>query len=126
VGGRFGDVPPLRTDRFEAYMENSPFDWIVFGPDASQIAFFGFAETIPAGTSVEDLISQSVGTPDVPCGSERITLDGQPGRFDVCGQGLSIAVVIAGDRAYVFIQGRGSNAKDLMVAQLSTVQLPTP
>ena len=60
------------------------------------------------------------------CEPEPITIDGQPGQFDVCGDGLSIAVVIVGDRAYVFLQGRGSDAKDLMLAQLSTVQLPTP
>ena len=61
-----------------------------------------------------------------PCESELITIDGQPGRFDVCGDGWSDAVVIVGDRAYGFIQGRGSVMKDLMLAQLSTVQLPTP
>ena len=107
-------------------LKDNALDWIVFGPVGSEIAFFGFAETIPAGTSVDDLIRQSVGTPDVPCESELITIDGQPGRFDVCGQGLSIAIVIVGDRAYAFLGGRGSNAKDLMLAQLSTVQLPAP
>jgi hypothetical protein len=127
----------FETDRFERSAEEelatTPLDWIVFGPDGrSQIGFWGFAETIPAGTSVDDIISQSVGTKDpsgVPfpaCESEPITIDGQPGRFDVCGDSVSIAVVIIGDRAYVFVQGRGSVEKDLMLAQLSTVQLPTP
>jgi hypothetical protein len=107
-------------------LKNNALDWIMFGPAASQIGFWAFAETIPAGTSVDDIISQSVGTPDVPCESEPITIDGQPGRFDVCGDGASIAVVIVGDRAYVFLNGRGSVTKDLMLALLSTVQLPTP
>jgi hypothetical protein len=132
------------TDRFEAEagrvigeptiqkLESNALDWIVFGPDGYQIGFWGFAETIPAGTSVDDIISQNVGTEDpigVPlptCESEPTTIDGQPGRFDVCGDSVSIAVVIIDDRAYVFIQGRGSVTKDLMLAQLSTVQLPTP
>ena len=105
---------------------NTPVDVIVLGPEGYQIAWFGFAVTVPAGTSVDDIISQSVGTKTVPCESESITIDGQPGRFDVCGEGHSIAVVIVGDRAYVFIQGRGSVEKDLMLATLSTVQLPTP
>jgi hypothetical protein len=119
------------TDRFDAekpapgLSENTPLDLIVLGPAGSQIAFFGFAETIPAGTSVDDVISQSGGISGVQCESEPIMIDGQPGRFDVCGYD-SIAVVIVGDRAYVFINGRGSMAKDLMKAQLSTVQLPTP
>ncbi len=110
----------------------APIDSIVLGPDGSQIAFSAFAETIPAGTSVDDIISQSVGTKDpfgVPlpaCELEPITIDGQPGRFDVRGDAVSIAVVTIGDRAYVFIQGYGSITKDLMLAQLSTVQLPTP
>jgi hypothetical protein len=109
----------------------TPLDTFVMGANNCQIAFDGFAETIPAGTSVDDVISESVGTEDplgVPlpaCESEPITLDGQPGRFDVCGDSVSLAVVIVGDRAYVFVQGRGSVAKDLMLAQLSTVQLPT-
>ena len=113
-------------------LATTPLDRIVLGPDGSQIAFFGFAAAVPVGTSVDDVISQGVGTKDpsgVPlpaCESEPITIDGQPGQFDVCGEGLSIAVVIVGDRAYVFIQGRGSVMKDLMLAQLSTVQLPTP
>jgi hypothetical protein len=119
------------TDRFDAEQpapgrsENTPVDLIVLGPAGSQIAFFGFAETIPTGTSVDDVISQSGGISGVPCESEPIMIDGQPGRFDVCGYD-SIAVVIVGDRAYVFINGRGSMAKDLMRAQLSTVQLPAP
>jgi hypothetical protein len=102
------------------------------GPDGSQIAFFAFAETIPAGTSVDDIISQSVGTKDpngVPlpaCESEPITIDGQPGRFDVCGDAISMAVVTIGDRAYVFIQGWGSITKDLMLAELSTVRSRRP
>jgi hypothetical protein len=120
----------FETDRrmFEAELgrENTPLDWIVLGPDGYKIGFWGFAETIPTGTSVDDVISQSVGSPDDPCEPEPITIDGQPGRFDVCGDGMSIAVVIVGDRAYVFTQGRGSDTKDLMLAQLSTVQLPTP
>ena len=45
-------------------MTTTPLDWIVFGPDGYQIGFWGFAETIPAGTSVDDIISQSVGTED--------------------------------------------------------------
>ena len=119
------------TDRFDAekpapgLSENTPVDLIVLGPAGSQIAFFGFAETIPAGTSVDDIISQSAGISGVSCESEPIMIDGQPGRFDVCGND-SIAVVIVGDRAYVFINGRGSMAKDLMTAQLSTVRLPAP
>ena len=118
------------TDLWATLPESTPtpLDEIVYGADPCVIGFWGFAETIPVGTSVDDIISQSVGTahsrPD--CEPEPITIGGQPGRFDVCGDGLSIGVVIVGDRAYVFIQGRGSVTKDLMLAQLSTVQLPTP
>jgi hypothetical protein len=115
------------TDQFEGMeIENGPLDLIVVGPDGSQIAFFGFAETIPAGSSVDDIIRQSVGGPTDACNSEPITIDGQPGRFDVCGDGLGIAIVIVGDRAYVFLNGRGSDARNLMLAFLSTVQLPKP
>jgi hypothetical protein len=103
----------------------TPLDYIVYGADPCVIGFMGFAATVPAGTSVDDVISQGVGAPTA-CESEPITIDGQPGRFDVCGDSLSIAVVIVGDRAYVFINGRGSDAKGLMLATLSTVQLPTP
>ena len=110
----------------EEELATTPLDLIVYGADPCVIGFTAFAETIPAGTSVDDVISHSVGAPTVPCESEPITIDGQPGRFDVCGDGLSIAIVIVEDRAYVFLQGRGSVAKDLMLAQLSTVQLPTP
>jgi hypothetical protein len=113
------ETSPLST------MENTPLDWIMIGPEGSIIGFWAFAEKIPAGTSVDDVISESVGDPDEPCESEPMLIDGQPGRFDVCGEGMSIAVVIVGDRAYVFVQGRGSVTKDLMLAQLSTVQLPT-
>jgi hypothetical protein len=134
----------FETDRFDAEagrvigtptiqkLDSNALDWIMFGPDGSEIGFWGFAETIPAGTLVDDIISQSVGTEDplgfpLPaCESEPIMIDGQPGRFDVCGDSLSIAVVIVGDRAYVFLQGRGSVTKDLMMAQLSTVKLPAP
>jgi hypothetical protein len=115
------------TDQFEGLeTENGPLDLIVFGPDDCQIGFFGFAETIPAGTSVDDIISQSVGGATDECEPEPITIDGQPGRLDVCGDGLSIAIVIVDDRAYAFLNGRGTDAKDLMKALLSTVQLPTP
>ena len=122
------------TDHWGTLPESTltPLDSLVIGAQNCEIVFNGFAETIPGGTSVDDVISQSVGTEDplgVPfptCESEPITIDGQPGRFDVCGDNVSLAVVIVGDRAYVFIQGRGSVAKDLMLAQLSTVQLPTP
>jgi hypothetical protein len=136
--GQAGRDFAFGTDRFDTEagrvtgeltiqkLKNNALDWIIFGPAASQIGFWAFAETIPAGTSVDDVISQSVGTPDARCESEPITIDGQPGRFDVCGDGVSIAVVIVGDRAYVFLNGRGSVTKDLMLAQLSTVQLPTP
>jgi hypothetical protein len=124
-GALLANPPPFGTDQFAAFLENTPLDWIVFGPDCCQILFLGIAATVPAGTSVDDIISQTVGT-QAPCESEPITIDGQPGRFDVCGENESTAVVTVGDRAYVFDQGRGSVAKDLMMAQLSTVQLPTP
>jgi hypothetical protein len=116
------------TDQWETLPENTPtpLDTIVYGADPCLIGFVGFAETIPVGTSVDDIISQSVGGTLDNCEPEPITIDGQPGRFDVCGDGLSIGVVIVGDRAYVFLNGRGSVAKDLMMATLSTVQLPTP
>jgi hypothetical protein len=113
-------------------LATTPLDWIVLGPDGYQIGFWGFAATVPVGTSVDDIISQGVGTRDPPgapfpaCESEPIMIDGQPGRFHVCGDSVSIAVVTIGDRAYVFVEGRGSVEKDLMLAQLSTVQLPTP
>jgi hypothetical protein len=116
------------TDQWETLPENTPtpLDSIVYGADPCVIGFFAFAETIPAGTSVDDIISQSVGGLTGACEPEPITIDGQPGLFAVCGDGLSIAIVIVGDRAYVFLQGRGSDAKDLMLAQISTVHLPTP
>ena len=51
------------TDQFETLGDNgnTPLDEIVFGADPCVIGFFGFAETIPAGTSVDDIIRQSVG-----------------------------------------------------------------
>ena len=117
------------TDQWERSageeLANTALDWIIFGPDGYQIGFNGFAATVPVGTSVDDIISQGIGAQTVPCESEPIMIDGQPGRFDVCGDGFSIAVVTIWDRAYVFIQGRGSVEKALMMAQLSTVQLPT-
>lgn len=116
--GRVTGTPTIQK------LKNNALDWIIFGPAESQIGFWGFAETIPTGTSTDRVISQSVGPIADPCESKPLTIDGQPGRFDVCGDGVSIAVVIVGDRAYVFLQGRGSVAKDLMLAQLSTVQLP--
>jgi hypothetical protein len=110
-------------DRFEAELENAPNDWIIVGPDGSQIALAGFATTVPSGTSVDDVIRRTF-PEDVGCESEPIEIDGKPGRFDVCGDGISIAVAIVGDRAYVFAQGRGAAEKDLMLASLSTVRLP--
>ena len=116
------------TDLWETLGEDkvTPLDEIVYGADPCVIGFMGFAETIPAGTSVDDVISQSVNPDTSSCEPEPITIDGRPGRFYVCGDSLSIAVVIVGDRAFVFLNGRGSDAKDLMLAQLSTVQLPKP
>jgi hypothetical protein len=116
------------TDQWETLPENTPtpLDSIVYGADPCVIGFFGFAETVPAGMEAPDIIPLSVGGALDNCVPEPITIDGQPGRFDVCGDGLSIAIVIVGDRAYVFLNGRGSVAKDLMLATLSTVQLPTP
>jgi hypothetical protein len=114
------------TDRFEATAETSaPLDWIIVGPDGSQIAFGGFAATIPAGTSVDDVITQSFPPCSLGWETEPITIDGHPGRLDVCGNDISIAVAIVGDRAYVFNAGYGGIAKDLMTAYLSTVKLPT-
>jgi hypothetical protein len=118
--GRVTGTPTIQK------LTNNALDWIIFGPAESQIGFWGFAATIPAGTSTDDVISQSVGPIADPCESEPMTIGGLSGRFDVCGDGASIAVVIVGNRAYVFVQGRGSDTRDLMEAQLSTVQLSTP
>ena len=106
----FENVPAIRTDRFEAYMENSPLDWIVFGPDCCQIGFWGFAATIPAGTSVDNVISQSRGTP--PLHVNRSPSRSTVSRGDSSSvMTHSIAVVIVGDRAYVFHQGRGRSQR---------------
>jgi hypothetical protein len=115
------------TDQFEATSENAPTDRIILGPDGREIAFAGFAATVPAGTSVDDIINASFASLGLGprCESEPVSIDGHPGRLDVCGLDISIAVAMVGDRAYVFNQGRGAAEKDLMMAFLSTVRFPT-
>ena len=42
-------------------LATTPLDYIVYGADPCVIGFMAFAETIPAGTSVGDIITLSVG-----------------------------------------------------------------
>src|SRR4029453_304273 len=66
-GGRIGQRSPVGTDQFEAYMKSGPLDQIVFGPEGfnSKIAFFAFAETVPAGTSVDVSSARASGPPTI-------------------------------------------------------------
>jgi hypothetical protein len=102
------------------------WDRFFLGPDGYQIMVSAFSQPIAEGTTQDAWHAAAIDIPPcvTPKQQEAVTVDGHPGRLYV-GCDSSVAIIVVGERAYVFAEWRGEFT-ELLKAFLTTVRITGP